>query len=177
MRLRAKPPNLLEASPKGTVPVLVLPDGSVVEESLDIMRWALKRHDPEAWLAREDAYLIATCDGSFKRSLDRYKYAERDGADSISHRADGLAFLKVLDARLATQGQLSGATRGFTDSAVLPFVRQFVAVDRAWFDASPLPHLRNWLDHHLASDLFAAIMLRVEPWVPGDPPVHFAPPI
>ncbi|WP_454597410.1 glutathione S-transferase [Qipengyuania sp. SM2507] len=175
VRLRDKPPSLLEASPKGTVPVLVLPDGSVLEESLDIMRWALERNDPETWLAREDTGLIATCDGPFKRALDRYKYAERDGTDALAYRADGVAFLEVLDSRLAEQGQLSGPTRGFTDAAILPFVRQFVAVDRGWFDTLPLAPLRNWLDHHLASDLFGAIMLRVEPWVPGEPTVWFAP--
>lgn len=171
--LREKPPSLLEASPKGTVPVMVLPDGSVLEESLDIMRWALGQNDPEGWLARGDADLIAVCDGPFKRSLDQYKYAERDGTDALAHRAEGMAFLERLDARLTRQDQLAGPTRGFTDAAILPFVRQFVAVDRAWFDAQPLAHLRDWLDEHLASELFGAIMLRVEPWVPGEPPVWF----
>lgn len=177
VRLRDKPPSLLEASPKGTVPVMVLPDGSVLEESLDIMRWALAQNDPEGWLVRNDADLIATCDGPFKRSLDRYKYAERDGTDALAFRSEGVAFLEALDARLADRSQLSGGTRGFADAAILPFVRQFVAVDRAWFDAAPLGHLRHWLDDHLASSLFAAIMLRVEPWVQGDPPVAFAPSI
>lgn len=175
VRLRDKPSGLLDASPKGTVPVMVLPDGSVLEESLDIMRWALARHDPEGWLAREDAELVAACDGPFKRALDRYKYAERDGTDALAHRAQGVAFLEALEARLAGQGQLSGPARGFTDAAILPFVRQFVAVDRGWFDAQPLARLRHWLDHHLASGLFGAIMLRVEPWAPGDPTVWFAP--
>lgn len=173
--LRDKPPSLLEASPKGTVPVMVLPDGSVIDESLDIMRWALAQNDPEGWLAREDPDLIATCDGPFKRSLDQYKYAERDGTDALAYRAEGTAFLERLDARLAGQDQLAGSTRGFTDAATLPFVRQFVAVDRAWFDTQPLAHLRRWLDDHLASELFGAIMLRVEPWAPGDPAVWFAP--
>tara|TARA_R110002072_G_scaffold9518_25_gene46030 strand:+ start:2672 stop:3334 length:663 start_codon:yes stop_codon:yes gene_type:complete len=173
--LRDKPPSLLEASPKGTVPVMVLPDGSVLEESLDIMRWALGQNDPEGWLARGDAELIAICDGPFKRSLDKYKYAERDGTDALAYRAEGMAFLEILDDRLAGQSQLSGQTRGFTDAAILPFVRQFVAVDRAWFDTQPLAHLRDWLDLHLASTLFGAIMLRSEPWAPGNPVLWFAP--
>ncbi|OBX18611.1 glutathione S-transferase [Erythrobacter sp. QSSC1-22B] len=175
VRLRDKPPSLLEASSKGTVPVLVLADGTVLEESVDIMRWALARNDPEGWLARADADLIASCDGPFKRSLDRYKYAERDGTDAPAHRAEGAAFLEVLDARLAGRDQLGGQARGFSDAAILPFVRQFVAVDRAWFDAQPLARLRHWLDRHLASDLFGAIMLRVEPWAAGEPMVWFEP--
>jgi glutathione S-transferase len=173
VRLREKPASLLKASPKGTVPVLVLPDGSVIDESIDIMRRALELHDPEEWLARADADLISTCDGTFKRSLDKYKYAERAGNDALAHREKGVEFLKRLDRRLAVQTQLSGATRGFSDAAILPFVRQFVAVDREWFEAQPLAHLRNWLDEHLASELFGAIMLRVEPWAPDDPPVWF----
>ncbi|MBU1757569.1 MAG: glutathione S-transferase [Alphaproteobacteria bacterium] len=175
VRLRDKPPSLLEASPKATVPVMVAPDGAVLDESLDIMRWALAQNDPEDWLAREDAGLIATCDGPFKRSLDQYKYAERDGTDALAFRAEGAAFLETLDARLAGQGQLAGPARGFADAAILPFVRQFVAVDRGWFDAQPLAHLRTWLDEHLASELFDAIMLRVEPWAEGEPTVWFAP--
>ncbi len=175
VRLRDKPPSLLEASPKGTVPVMVLPDGSVLEESIDIMRWALAQSDPEGWLAREDTDLIATCDGPFKRALDQYKYAERDGTDALAYRAEGTAFLERLDTRLAEQTQLSGPTRGLTDAAILPFVRQFVAIDRGWFDAAPLAPLLHWLDDHLASGLFGAIMLRVEPWVAGDPTVWFAP--
>lgn len=175
VRLRDKPASLVEASPKGTVPVLVAIDGTVIDESLDIMRWALERHDPEDWLARTDDDLIATCDGPFKRSLDRYKYAERDGTDALAYRAEGLEFLERLDRRLAAQSQLGGSARGFGDAAILPFVRQFVAVDRGWFEAQPLDHLRKWLDDHLASRLFNAIMLRAEPWKPGDPPVWFEP--
>ena len=175
VKLSAKPAAMLAASPKATVPVLVLPDGRVIDESLDIMHWALGQSDPEAWLARDDAALVAINDGAFKHALDRYKYPERHNVDPATHRAEGLAFLHTLEARLTGAGQLCGATRGLTDAAILPFVRQFAAVDPAWFDAQPLPRLKGWLAGHLASALFDAVMLRVTPWSPGDAPVMFAP--
>ncbi len=175
VRLSAKPLAMLAASPKGTVPVLVLPDGKVIDESLDIMRWALSEWDPEGWLGRDDAALIAANDGPFKYDLDRYKYPQRHGACALVHRERGLAFLRQIDGRLAGADQLCGAARGLTDAAIMPFVRQFAAVDRDWFDAQTLPHLRAWLAGHLASALFDAIMTRVAPWSPGDPPVTFAP--
>ncbi|MCT2398739.1 glutathione S-transferase [Novosphingobium mangrovi (ex Huang et al. 2023)] len=174
VQLSAKPRSMLDASPKGTVPVLVLPDGEVIDESLDIMRRALARRDPEDWLAREDAALIAENDGPFKRDLDRYKYPERHGSEPLAHRESAMAFLRRLDARLADTGQLCGPVRGLTDAAIMPFVRQFAAVDRLWFDAQPLPHLGTWLAGHLSSGLFGAIMIRVTPWSPGDPPIAFA---
>jgi len=123
VKLGAKPPAMLAASPKGTVPVLVLPDGAVIDESLDIMRWALARHDPEGWLARDDMGLIAANDGAFKYNLDRYKYPDRHGADPLAHRERGLAWLRGIDARLAEHGQLCGAERGLADAAIMPFVR------------------------------------------------------
>ncbi len=166
VRLSAKPQAMLDASPKGTVPVLVLPGGTVLDESLDIMRWALARCDPEGWLARDDPDLIAMNDGPFKRDLDGYKYPERTGAAAPAHREGGLAFLREIDARLAVSVQLCGADRGLADAAIMPFVRQFAAVDREWFDAQPLPHLQAWLAAHLASSLFETIMVRVAPWSP-----------
>jgi len=175
VKLADKPRAMLEASPKGTVPVLVLPDGTVIEESLEVMRWALCRNDPEGWLERDDAELIAQNDGSFKQALDRYKYPNRyDHCDPLPHRQAGLAFLQELNARLAEGGQLCGARRGLTDMAIFPFVRQFASHDRKWFDAQDLPHLHPWLAGHLASDLFAAVMQREKPWQPGQPPVAMA---
>ncbi len=174
VKLSAKPQAMLAASPKGTVPVLVLPGGDVLDESLDIMRWALAKRDPEGWLARDDADLIAINDGPFKRDLDCYKYPERHGADASAHREGGLTFLRDLDLRLAGAGQLCGAARGLTDAAIMPFVRQFASVDREWFSALPLPHLQGWLAGHLASALFDAIMVRAAPWSPEDTPVAIA---
>jgi glutathione S-transferase len=166
VKLSVKPQAMLEVSPKGTVPVLVLPEGMVLDESLDIMRWALRQHDPEGWLARDDAALIAANDGGFKHALDRYKYPERYDGDVAGHRACGLAFLARLDDRLSAAGQLCGPARGLADAAIMPFVRQFTAVDSAWFDAQPLPHLKAWLARHLASDLFERIMVRSASWSP-----------
>lgn len=171
--LRNKPAAMLAVSPKGTVPVLVLDDGRVLEESLHIMRWALERHDPEGWLLREDAALIAANDGAFKHDLDRYKYPQRHGSDPLTHRERGLNFLRTLEPRLADGGQLVGESRGLTDAAIMPFVRQYAAVDRAWFDAQPLPALHGWLSSHLNSPLFQAIMLRLAPWCEDDLPVYF----
>jgi glutathione S-transferase len=177
IKLSAKPEAMLAASPKGTVPVLVLADGTVIDQSIDIMRHALTRRDPEGWLERDDPGLIAANDGSFKHDLDRYKYPERHGADGLVHREAGLAFLRDLDARLAVSDQLGGDRRGLADAAIMPFVRQFAAVDRDWFDAQALPHLQRWLAGHLGSELFAAIMIRPAPWSPGDAPLVFAGPL
>lgn len=170
VRLADKPAALLAASPKGTVPVLQTAAGTVIDESLAIMRWALAARDPEGWLARDDAALIAANDGMFKHHLDRYKYPDRHGSDPEAHRAEGLRFLRDLEVRLTGADQLGGAARGLTDAAILPFVRQFAAVDRPWFAAQPLPRLQAWLAHHLASDLFAGIMQRANPWSPDAPP-------
>lgn len=175
VKLAAKPPALLAASPKGTVPVLVLADGRVIDESLAIMRWALAQNDPEGWLAAEDAALIAANDGPFKHHLDRAKYPGRFGEDETDHRAAALALLTPLEARLTAAPFLGGTTRGFTDIALFPFIRQFAAIDPAWFGAQPLPHLQNWLETHLGSNLFAAVMGRYAPWQEGDAAVLFGP--
>lgn len=174
VKLAAKPAELIAASPKATVPVLVLPDGNVIEESLEIMRWALARNDPEGWLSRADDALIAANDGPFKHHLDRYKYPDRHGSAPLEHRAAAMTILAGLNVRLARQPQLCGDRRGLADMAIFPFVRQFAATDREWFDAQPLSHLRGWLDGHLAAPLFTAIMTRLAPWQPGDEPVMFA---
>ena len=174
VKLAAKPADLIAASPKATVPVLVLPDGEVIDESLDIMRWSLARNDPEQWLARDDRELIATNDGPFKHHLDRYKYPERHASDPGEHREAGLAVLRALEERLTGDRYLCGERRGLADMAIMPFVRQFAQTDRTWFDQQPLPHLQAWLEGHLASPLFEAAMVRLSPWRPGDVPVLFS---
>lgn len=173
VKLSAKPAEMIAASPKATVPVIVLGDGAVIAESLEIMSWALGRNDPAGWLAREDDGLIEANDGPFKYHLDRYKYPERHASDPAEHRAAGLDHLRVLDDRLAARANLCGDEMGITDAAIFPFVRQFAETDRPWFDAQPVPRLRAWLDRHLASDMFAAIMVRLAPWRAGDPPLAF----
>jgi len=166
VKLSDKPAEMLAASPKGTVPVLVLPDGQVIDESLDIMRWAFGQNDPEGWLDGDDADLIAVNDGPFKHHLERYKYPERHGSDPAEHRAAGLAILLALEARLAATANVCGEGVSLTDIAIMPFVRQFAETDREWFDVQPIPSLRAWLERHLASPLFAQAMIRLEPWGP-----------
>lgn len=171
VKLSAKPEAMLTASSKGTVPVLVLPDDKVIDESIDIMRWALAKRDPEGWLEGDDLPLIARNDGPFKHDLDRYKYPERHQANPMEHRMSGMEFLTELEVRLNLTCHLCGHVRTMSDAAVAPFVRQFAAVDRRWFDDQPLPRLKAWLTKYTSSELFSLIMLRTEPWSPGDPPV------
>ena len=167
--LGRKPEELLAASAKATVPVLVLPDGAVIAESLDIMRWALARNDPAGWLDGEDAALVALNDGPFKQHLDRTKYPDRyPGSDAADHRRLGLAMLGALEARLAQSRFLSGERLSLTDVALVPFVRQFAAIDAAWFAAQALPRLQAWLAAFVASPLFIAAMSRFPVWRPGD---------
>jgi glutathione S-transferase len=163
--LRDKPPEMLEASPKGTVPVLVLPDGRVLEQSLDIMRWALAQSDSLGWLTHDDQNLVLATDGPFKIALDHYKYPHRYGlTDGTVHRDAALAHLGDLNDRLATAPYLGGARPAFTDIALFPFVRQFAATDAEWFAALPLPALQKWLTALVGSDLFIQIMARYPAW-------------
>ena len=177
VKLADKPPELVEASPKATVPVLVLPDGSVVDESIAIMRWALNRNDPENWLNGDIPALIERNDGPFKHHLDRYKYATRyedeDNLEEVDHRAEGRAVLADLDARLADSDNLHDDQRRLVDVALFPFIRQFANTDREWFDAQELPRLQGWLDRHLTSDLFKSVMPKFQPWKAGDDPILF----
>lgn len=183
VKLSNKPPELAEASPKATVPVLVLAYGEVIDESIAIMRWALARNDPEGWLDSDDATLIERNDGPFKHHLDRYKYPVRypeenggeESAFSLHHREQGAAILADLDARLTGQANLCGERPALGDIALFPFIRQFANTDRAWFDAQPLPHLQAWLERHLSSELFDAVMPKFAPWTTGDAPILFGP--
>jgi glutathione S-transferase len=177
VKLSAKPAELIAASPKGTVPVLVLPGGRVIDESLDVMHWALQRHDPEHWLSRVDNTSTAANDGPFKYHLDRYKYGERHLSDPAEHRAAGLKILADLEARLTAQSHLCGESMGLADAAILPFVRQFAETDREWFDLQPVPRVQAWLARFVASPLFAAAMHRYKPWRSGDASLTFPPQI
>lgn len=162
--LRDKPAAMLAASPKGTVPVLVLANGQVIDESMDIMRWSLDQNDPEGWMAAADPGLVADYDGDFKHHLDYYKYAARHGENPLMHRAAGLAMLCQLDAKLGDRNYLGGSARGFSDIAIFPFVRQFASVDPAWFEAEAPQTLRRWLEGLISSDLFGRAMIRHPLW-------------
>ena len=170
--LRDKPPHMLALSTKGTVPVLLLPDGRVIDESLDVMRWALNRNDPEGWLNPPNDRmneLLAMCDTDFKTHLDRYKYASRyDDNDPLEHRAAGERFVRDLDARLAPSPYLFGEKRALADIAIAPFVRQFALADWDWFFAQPYPHVQRWLDDFITTAPFTAVMDKYDPWRVGD---------
>ncbi|WP_367154505.1 glutathione S-transferase [Methylomonas sp. HYX-M1] len=176
--LRNKPAALLAASAKGTVPVLVLADGRVIDESLDIMLWALDRHDPERWLtawtSADNADLIRENDGEFKRHLDRYKYADRYPQHPPQHyRELGEVFLAKLENLLANAAYLSGERFGISDAAIAPFIRQFAAVDHDWFARSPYGRLRLWLQNFVDSPRFQASMSLYQPWMPDSEALYF----
>ena len=172
--LRNKPPEMIQASPKGTVPVMLLPNGDVLEESLEIMRWALEQSDPEGWLTplNEDSddfnALISENDGSFKENLDRYKYPTRYNiSDPLHYRSQGALFLEKLNTRLIKTPYLCGYNFTFADAAILPFVRQFANNDRKWFDALSLSGVQNWLQSILESERFLNMMLKYPVWKSG----------
>jgi glutathione S-transferase len=178
--LRDKPPELLAASPKGTVPVLITPDGQVIDQSLDIMLWALRQNDPAHWLPAEAATLevgmalLARCDGEFKHHLDRYKYPQRyDGADKLSSRAAAAFFVADLEAKLVQNHYLFSSYSSIFDAGIVPFVRQFAHVNAVWFAAQPWPRVQAWLAAFEASDAFKRAMLLVPPWLPSVPATVF----
>jgi glutathione S-transferase len=160
--LRNKPHAMLDISPKATVPVLHLTDGTVIEESLDIMRWALQQNDPEHWLSHHDAginSLIVQNDSQFKRDLDHYKYPNRFPESAMENYREACEkFVRILDNRLASSPFLNGDKFTFADAAIVPFIRQFAHVDKDWFYQSPYQHVINWLDQILATEIFIDVM-------------------
>lgn len=174
--LRNKPQAMLDISPKGTVPVLQLADGRVIEQSVDIMLWALESNDPQQWLHGEKSLsdaakiLIDTNDGAFKFWLDRYKYADRYPEHPAHYyRQQAEKFLQYLESLLEMQAYLCGAHLSIADMAIFPFIRQFAAVDKTWFAASDFVRLQKWLDEQLLSDLFSAAMVKRDYWVLPEP--------
>ena len=170
--LRDRPEHLLEISPKGTVPVLLLANGEILEESLDIMTWALS-----GILAPSDSDsdLITQNDEDFKKNLDRYKYSDRfdDDYDCETYRDAAVSFLEDLEQRLTISTNLSSEEIGYCDIAIIPFVRQFANTDREWFNALQLPRLHDWLERHLKSKLFLSVMPKLKKWQDDDPPIIF----
>lgn len=169
--LRDKAPAFLAVSPSTTVPCLD-DNGSVIDESLDVMIWALSQNDPEGWLDMTEAGrdLIAEADGPFKKALDQTKYHTRyPDLDPDKSRAEAMAFLTALEPQL-TDGFLFGPRPSLADMAILPFVRQFAFIDKARFDAEAGPNLSRWLETFLASGLFITIMPKLPKWAEGDAP-------
>ncbi len=177
--LSQKPESMLAVSPKGTVPVLVLKD-QVLEQSLDIVHWALQQSDPASWSTAgspqhaDGMALVQQCDGEFKQHLDRYKYPNRyDLPDGLAHRQGGSEFLELLNDRLSKTEGLMGAQWCWVDAAIAPFVRQFARTDRAWFDAQSWVPLQNWLTHFENSEAFAVVMHKYKVWHQGAKPVSY----
>ena len=168
--LRDKPRAMLQASAKGTVPVLVLADGSVIDESAAVMHWALGQKDPDNWLRvdlqDETDSLVNENDLVFKTHLDHYKYADRYPEHPPSHyRNQAERFLQQLEQKLILRKYLLADKLTFSDVAIFPFVRQFVFVDKPWFDQAPYPKLQTWLQSFLDSDLFLSVMTKHPRWL------------
>ena len=176
--LRDKPAELLAASPKATVPVLVLSDGRVIEESLDAMQWALEYRDPLGWLdnAALESDWVSACDGDFKHWLDRYKYADRHPEHTAEdYRKNAEAFIQKLEDRLSGADWVVGDAASAVDVALFPFVRQFAGVEPSWWQQAPYSHVRQWLENWLNSALFSAIMAKYPRWESGHPGERFPP--
>jgi glutathione S-transferase len=178
--LRNKPEIMLINSPKGSVPILVLPNGQVIDESWDIMKWALCRHDPENWLGKDNKflttaeYLLSQNDLHFKPSLDCYKYFERYPAYSRDqYRAQCEIYLQELENRLNHTQYLLANTHSIADALTFPFIRQFSEVDQGWFNQANYPKLRQWLSSILSSNQFLAVMKKYPIWQYGDSQVFF----
>ena len=178
--LKDKPEEMLSLAKNATVPILLLPDGSIIEESWDIMIWALRKNDPDLWLGADESYLfeaemlIEMNDYSFKPDLDHYKYADRYPEHPVEHyRAQGEEFLQDLEEVLSQSKYLLGDTISVADIGIVPFIRQFAFVDKPWFDQAPYPKLQSWLQEILRTKLFESMMLKLPVWKPGDQAVIF----
>ena len=176
VKLNHLPEQMLQLSAKGTVPVMRLPDGRVIDESIEVMRWSLAQSDPQGWLkagAETDAWIHRN-DVEFKPLLDRYKYADRfPRLSQTGHREQARPFLHDLEALLQQQAYLGGTRFGLADAALLPFLRQFAGVEPRWFAQSEYMAIRNWLTAMLDSDFFATIMQKYRVWKSEDKPVYF----
>jgi len=179
--LKAVPHSLRALVPDNpTVPVLQLPNGVVIDESWDIVLWAVRQHDPDGWSGDTDASLVAAeqwiemNDYSFKTDLDHYKYADRYPEHPVeSYRSEGEVFLQDIEAQLNASRFLLGERLSIADIGVFPFIRQFAFVDKAWFDQAPYPQLQRWLAVLLDSNLFAGVMKKYPAWRPGQETVIF----
>ena len=174
VKLNNLPEAMLIISPKATVPVLQLSDGSVLEESLEIIDWSLSIRDPHGWLDYNDQALVRENDESFKPLLDKYKYADRyPELPQSEHLSNCLPFLTKLEHLLQNSTYLSGDRQGRTDVAIMPFIRQFAGVEPGWFSQGEFSSTRHWLNSLVESELFKKVMQKHPVWQPGDEPVYF----
>jgi len=170
--LKDKPPSMLQVSVKGTVPVLVLPDAGIIDESREIMMWALAQEDPEHWyhgLSKEKQeqanLLIDSNDYQFKPLLDKYKYSTRHPEQSTeNYRQEAEVHIQRLDQQLSQHHYLLSDQITIADIAIFPFIRQFAFVNKAWFDHSDYLHLQRWLAEFLESKLFLEVMQKHPVW-------------
>lgn len=171
--LRDKPEEMLKVSPKGTVPVFVKNDGAIIDESLDLLKWALSQNDPMGWLKCDleaAAALITANDTDFKHHLDRYKYASRYSDDAkrgdidMSHRLEAQKYIQDLEVRLTDGPYLLGETQSIADIAIFPFIRQFSNVESEWWASAPYTKTGEWLERHLGASLFKDIMVKHPLW-------------
>lgn len=180
--LKDKPSAMLQVSPKGTVPVLILEDGQVIDESLDIMLWALHQKDPENWRGTAEEMKISLewikqNDDQFKTHLDAYKYPQRlqnsNDVDRVHQARDkAFTFLIKLNEKIGGQDYILGAQRRLADVALFPFVRQFSMVDSTWFDQTPIPWVHRWLNRFLKDELFLKVMQKYPLWTPAQTDVY-----
>lgn len=179
--LRNKPKEMIDISPKGTVPVLLLDDGTMIEESIDIMKWSFSLNDPLLILEEyqekknEMDHLIQLFDSSFKNYLDRYKYSNRyENEDPIVNRDLAIEILDKIERQINNHNLLYGNRFSFVDMAILPFIRQFRIADIDWFDNDmALPRIQQWLNQFLNSDLYLTVMNKYKVWENNDPIVYF----
>lgn len=177
--IKDKPNALREISPKASVPVLHLPDGTVIAESLDIMRWALEQQDPQHWLPLPNSLpllerLLIENDTEFKKNLDQYKYPTRyPDVLPTEARAKGEIFLSQLEGLLTAHTFLLSDSLSMADIAIFPFIRQFAGVDPHLFQQAPYQHLQAWMEKIRLQPAFEAVMEKYRPWSPGDPVTIF----
>ena len=179
IKLKEKPSEFLKSSPKGTVPVLITKSGEVLEESLDIINWALNMKDSHKWLSKgrlkkdEIKNLLDDFEIKFKNNLDKYKYPNRfSGVDRYLHRDKNLCFLEKLNSYLKNNKSLNSQHLTLLDYAIFPFVRQFRNVDKDWFDKLNFSLLNNWINHIIDSEEFSSIMKKYKKWEPDDVPIY-----
>jgi glutathione S-transferase len=179
VKLSDLPAEVLAVSPHATVPSLAISENEYMDESWDIVKWAVQQNDPGNWLGENNEYLneaemlVEINDFSFKDDLDHYKYADRYPEHPMEYyRENGEEFLEELTELLQQNTFLSADHIAITDIAVFPFIRQFAMVDKEWFDKSPYPELQRWLLAMLSSEWFIEAFKKHETWETGSKDIY-----